>query len=537
MNEDEVFEDRLRSSLRTVASSTRATDRWDEVAAQIADPAAGRDLDYVTERTPRGSGSRPLAALVAFVAVLAGAFGVASLSGDDGASSPEEAVEHLIDAVADEDPIGVLQSLAPSEREVLVPVLERLTDELEEAGVASEALDTRDLAGLDIEVGEPTMSTRRLDDDYALVEIEHVGYTGRLALADLPFAGNVMDLVGPGLRDPDPAEGSLTSVEIMTVREDGGWYVGLQASLAHLADGTGGAAVPDFTGGGIPARGATSPEAAAREMTDAIYAGDVTRMVELTPADESGALHVWGPVLAEARRREGGTTQIDRLQLTIADGADGAKVARPGAYRWRYVDEEGSRTVVSDGRCVTSSSTYVGDGRTEPVGTTLCPTATDPLMATFATANALIGWSQPPVLSLVERDGQWFVSPIRSVAETMFDAIEGLGRDDALRVARSYFGDAWAVAPIELWEACGMARPAADTAGPTGARALQRCQEQLPEDYVGPFSQDASFFTFGPRISVGSTSPPPPDDELVGTTTVVATTGPPPSVPTTTTAP
>ena len=263
-------------------------------------------------------------------------------------------------------------------------------------------------------------------------------------------------------------------------------------------------------------------------------------MVELTPADESAALHVWGPVLAAAPSgaRESGTTQIDRLQLSVTDGADGAKVVRPGAYRWRYSGDGASNTVISDGRCLTSSSTYVGDGQTLPVSTTICPETTDPLSAAFSTVNALIGWGPPPVLTVVERDGQWFVSPVRSVAETVLSSVGDLDPDNALRVARSYFGDRWAVAPVEMWTACGVARPTADAPSATGEGAFRRCEQQLPDDYVGPYSPDGVFFAFGPTsgadVEVDSV-PPPPDDELVGTTTVVpASTGPQASRPTTT---
>ena len=81
-------------------------------------PTSGRSRPAAV----RGDGSA--VAVAGVVALLAAAFGVASLAQGDGAASAEGAVEDLFDAIADEDAIGVMQAITPAERSVLRPAVE-----------------------------------------------------------------------------------------------------------------------------------------------------------------------------------------------------------------------------------------------------------------------------------------------------------------------------------------------------------------------------------------------------------------------------
>ena len=391
MNGDDM-EGRLRRSLTAVADGTRATNRWADVTARIADPGAARELDYVTVVAPRRRRpSRPLAAIVAFVAVVAGAFGVASLGGGDGSGTPEKAVEKVFAAIADEDPIGVLQAVAPSERKVLVPLLEQLSSKLEQLHVASGDLDLDRLGGVRFDVSDLRLATTQLSDDYALVRVLDARLRAGVHLSDLPFADALRGAVLPGTQDPDPFAGQVSDLKLVTVKEDGGWYVGIQASLARLADAAPGSPGPDFAGG-FPERGADSPEAAAREMIDAIYARDIRREIELTPISESAALHVWGPSLELAGRRSDdgrSPVQLQSLTLRVEDGDDGAKVVRPTAYRLTVDDDDGQEIVdVYDGRCVTQTFPRSTDSVDAGPHRTCGPFTSEPVTSALATFYA-----------------------------------------------------------------------------------------------------------------------------------------------------
>jgi hypothetical protein len=276
--------------------------------------------------------------------------------------------------------------------------------------------------------------------------------------------------------------------------------VALQASVARAAEDCGDRPSPDYAGGGFSARGAESPEAAARRMIDALAAGDVRAAIELTPVDESAALHVWGPTLAAvepARLGQGGTIRLDQLQLSVQDGEHGAKVVTPTGFRWSYSDGTESNVVTLRDGCATGTQTgpnVEGGTHTER----FCGGAEDPLSAGVFSLYSVFGWGGPPTLAVVERDGAWFVSPGRSIAASVFGAIDGLDRDEALRVMRSYFGDRWAVVPQEMWDTCGIARPAADAPRRVGEAAFERCESRLPDDYSGRYSPDGYWFMFGP---------------------------------------
>jgi hypothetical protein len=543
VNDDEM-EARLRRDLTTVAGATRATNRWADVTARIAEPGAVRELDYVTVVAPgrRRRASRPLAAIVAFVAVVAGAFGVASLGGGDGSGTPEKAVEKVFGAIADEDPIGLLEAMAPSERKVLVPMLERLSTKLEQLHVASDGLDLDQLSGVHFDVGDLQLSTTQLSDDYALVHVStRVG--GDVRLSDLPFAEALQGAVLPSAHDPGPFSGQVSDLKLVTVKEDGGWYVGVQGSLARLADEEPGSPGPDFAGG-FPQQGADSPEAAARQMIDAMYAHDVRREIELTPVSESAALHVWGPSLEAAMRRSDygdSNVQLRSLTLAVEDGDDGAKVVRPTAYRVTSDVDGGQRSVEFDGRCVTTTFPRSTDSVEAGPHRVCGPFTGEPVSTILGGFYTLLGWGGPPNLAVVEEDGKWFVSVTRTLAASILDGVDHMSSDEAIRVVRSsYFGAGWADVPQEFWDACGVPRPAADARNSAGYDAFDRCQEQLPANYTGPVSSMSRAALFG-IVGWSSSGSEVVDASGTGTTVVGATSttivGPGTSVVPTTTRP
>jgi hypothetical protein len=237
-------------------------------------------------------------------------------------------------------------------------------------------------------------------------------------------------------------------------------------------------------------------------MIDAIYARDVRREIELTPISESAALHVWGPSLEAAVRRSNDGPSPVRLQsltLAVEDGDDGAKVVRPTAYRLTFDDGDGQQSsAVYDGRCVTQTFARSTDSTDAGTHRTCGPFTGEPVTSGLATFYAALGWGLPPTLAVVEHDGRWFVSVGHTLAESALDGVDHLSTDDAIRVTRAvYFGAGWADVPQEFWDACGVARPAADAPTSAGYDAYDRCQEQLPSSYTGPYESSSRAFLFG----------------------------------------
>ena len=391
-----------------MAEATVARDRWTDVVAQVSDPNAPRELDYVTDAGRRGHGFRPLAALVAFVALLAGAFGVASLTGSDGAGSPEAAVEDLFAAISEEDAIGVLQALAPSEREVLVPLLQRFAAELDRLEVSSDELDLQGLDGIDLELSELQLATQPLSDDYAVVEVRSARFRSRFDLTDLPLAEALRGVVLPAAETPAPSSSQVSDLKLVTVREGGGWYVGVQASVARLAEDEAGVpGRPTSPRGGIPERGAASPEEAARQLLDGdLRAGPpaddraharvrVGRAPRVGPVDPRGGergrpgLPAGAPVArprGRGRRRRGEGRASDGLQ----DDRRLRRDHRRGRLRRALRDAGAPRPAI----------------RTVPSGApTACPTPPTRSRPRCRPPTRLTGWGYPLPVAVVEHDG------------------------------------------------------------------------------------------------------------------------------------
>ncbi len=539
--EDET-EERLRRTLSAVAGHTRAPDRWAEVAGRIGgDDVAGGGVglaDYVQEAGPPRRGSRVLVAMATVGVVLGAAFGVLSLSAGDGAGSPEEAVEDLFDAVAAEDAIGVLEAITPSERDLILPALKDLEGELKRLDVASSELDLRKVRGVDLEVGDVQTAVTPLSDDTAVVRVTGGRVKGALRLGDLPFGSLLSDLIVRDTKPPEAGTADVDGLVLVAVKEGGGWHVGLQASLGNAVHGgavhggNDGFPGPDLAGG-IPAKGASTPEDAAREMIEAMSARDIRRMIELTPLAESRALHQWGPTFVAWSEENdfGQGSDIDQVELAVSDGPDGTKTVRLDHYRLRYRQDTARFSEVTyDGRCTSYSSTFPGDGGPDLRARGQSCGIRDPLSPTVDAASfGVLGFGAPPtVLSVVEHEGAWFVSPVRSLVATLLDSVRGLDREDAIRAVRSYFGQSWAALPADYWEACGVARPPADAAADEGEAAARRCSENLPEDYVGPFWP--WFAGVGGGSAAESSGGPPP----VGPAPIPASTTSLPPVPSTT---
>src|SRR5262249_34669564 len=138
------------------APGTPATD-----GAALGDPVLGDPALPGYPVAARPPGKVPFRALAivlsAFVVLVGSGFAIFAFARPDGASSPEDAVRQLFDALDQEDAAGVLESLPPSERDVIKqPVLD-IVKELQRLGLLSD-VPTEHVPGADIEVRDLSLS-------------------------------------------------------------------------------------------------------------------------------------------------------------------------------------------------------------------------------------------------------------------------------------------------------------------------------------------------------------------------------------------
>lgn len=577
MNEPERL-DRLDARARRAAAALHAATA--DVAARPPDGGATSSDGAVTGDYPliplaasgRGRFGRPRRAAMSVAAtltLLATGFAVTQLTGDDGAEGPEAAVQALFSAVDHEDALGVLESLTPSERRILVPSVQRLRDELAEVDVAGDDLDLGDVDGLDIRVEGLELRTQGLHPDVAVVQVTGGALRTTADFRALPIGGALAAALeeegGRDLDEPATGDESLDGLELVALRADGGWHVSLLYSLAEADRSNGGEPVPDF-GNGIPARGADSPRAAVDAMVAAFNEGDETRMIELTPLDSMAVLHDYGPGLIADDEGElsteelmpGGGDSSSRLHAVELGEPEGSgDTRRLALLGYRYTQSYGGGddfTYVYDGSCITSTSTSsmkvpssteqvapdasvpddpaVDNPPVDEVPADDVPAVEVPVRSATscpndqqATGGMFVGGGVPfgPLLFgpgradivVVERDGAWYVDPGQSIVDTVVDNVADL-TPDAARRAVGYWTAVSSNDPDAFYglrddpafyEGCpGVEAPADDASFDERAEAGKACEEQYGE---GSFEGSSSSGSASESTGTKSFGPSP----------------------------
>ena len=131
----------------------------------------GVEADILAQPPKRG----PLAIAALWgglLAVIGGVVFAALFLAGERAGSPEEAVERLFAAVSDEDVLGVLEALPPSERDALSGNLSQIVEELKRLEVLARDADLGRVAGLDLAFEHLELSSTSLGDDVSVVRVD-----------------------------------------------------------------------------------------------------------------------------------------------------------------------------------------------------------------------------------------------------------------------------------------------------------------------------------------------------------------------------
>jgi hypothetical protein len=225
---DSDFEARLRLRLHQLAEHAPSTVRAPE---ELVVSSTGR---------PRRWQRRRVAGIGATVAVLAGAFGLTTMSfqGADGggAATPEDAVRALVDALSSEDVLGALDVLEPTEGQALRGAIESIASESQRIGLLSDSLDLNRLGGLDLAFDEVTFSTEYIETGLAAVTLADGTFAATFEPVTFPLGGalrGALDAsagrIGTDLATTEP------SVFAAVVERDGRWYVSPSFTAAEYA--------------------------------------------------------------------------------------------------------------------------------------------------------------------------------------------------------------------------------------------------------------------------------------------------------------
>ncbi len=391
----------------------------------------------------RGGGSRFAVVGVVIALVAGGAFAIrAALSAPSGPETASAAVDAFFTAVDDEDLLGMVEVWLPSEREsVLEPGMELVRElerlEIVDTGTA-ERIDGDDTRGLgyDLSVEGLETSERLLGDGVAVVTL----HAGTVALLDGP--DEVEGLFGE-IGDAD-ASFDLADVdepiELVVVQEDGGWYLSLWYQLAETIRRDGDHPLPDFGNGVVPV-GADTPEGAVTGMVDAAVDLDLRGVIARLDPSEARALHDYAPLFldeveAEATAfkddmaLEGISWRLDRFD-TVSTDWRGHTVVSLEAFGMSIESPDGPITIDVDNECFRGSAPGEED-------IDLCwEDATDAELEELGLTREVVGWQGGFLgagsgVTVVERDGGWFVTTVPTFMHTVIRYLEILGDEDAL---------------------------------------------------------------------------------------------------------
>jgi hypothetical protein len=251
----------------------------------------------VLPQPPKRSHGKLLASIAAVVVLGAGGAisYVAFSSSGGGASSPDKAVQNVIGDLQNADLLGVLDDLAPGERTALSGAVNDDVASLKRLGVLSDGADPSAVSGVHFAANDLTYADKTItvNDHVQIVQITGGSVDVGGNVAQLPFTQRFLDLTHAP--DKDQAQHITIDhpVRIAAEKVDGGWYASLFYTAADAAAGHRIPAADDS----IPAVGADTPEDAVEKLVRSALTVDLRSVVGIISPDELGALHDYGGML------------------------------------------------------------------------------------------------------------------------------------------------------------------------------------------------------------------------------------------------
>ena len=209
-----------------------------------------------------------------------GIYGVGALTGgaSGGAESATAAVESLFTAFENEDVLGVVDSLTPAERDVMIQPMQDIAMEMQRLGIASDTMDLAKIEGVDFEMQGLELKAKPLSEDVVAVYITGGTLTSTADPSLLPvgdaLAQTIEDFGGESHRGSRGSGNRRPTNSAATCRSwrssaTVGWGISLGYTIAENARLDSGESLPDFGAERVVALGGDTPEAAIEGMMDA----------------------------------------------------------------------------------------------------------------------------------------------------------------------------------------------------------------------------------------------------------------------------
>jgi hypothetical protein len=376
--------------------------------------------------------------LIAVVALVgAGGFAVTKIvaGNDGGAASPTEVGTRLMDALAAEDALGVVDLLLPGERDMMRQPLIDIVDNLKRLDIVDSTASLDKVGGLDIVFDdvqvEPTATNV---DDVSDIRITATG-TASVNGDSVPIGNLLIDEAFGGDRpdlDSAPSNADL-DWKLATVKDDGRWYLSAFYSIAENVR-NGGDDIPEPL---LP-RGADTPEGAVQAIFDAVHDLDLEALIADLNPNEAGALQRYAPMFIDDAQ-----TSLDDLDAKISfsdikfsvTGDGDRRIVAVEGFSMKADTGNGEVTVESKGDdCVeittddtTTNTCDAGNSIDAALGT-LGLTDNGDIAAFVKTVQDAFADMGPTGITVQKVDGKWFVSPVGTIADIFLAELAALDK-------------------------------------------------------------------------------------------------------------
>lgn len=392
--------------------------------------------------------------VVAAVVVVAGGVTTAvavNRASAPGSSSPQAAASKLLDDIGNDDLLGVVNDLPPSEAKLFSATLTDAGNQLKRIGVTKPGVSAQDAAGLAIHTSGirfDTSAVQQVNDHIAITQLVAGTITigGKLSannytagFLNSAFPNGVPTAGGPTTIDiATMVKESGHPVRIATVRVDGRWYPSVFYTIADSVLRNLHQNWPATT---LAARGADVPNEAAEDFLQELFNADAKDAIAHTSPVEMGALHDMGQALVNATK--GTKPSGVRLGPILFDDRHVTKQEVDTVVQnMTFTLQDGQKIVLTHtGTCYALQQ---GGQQTQLCASNIADQLkSDPLAKALpaSVANLLQDLFAGPVkdgvgIVTIESRELWYVEPGRTVTELLSDMYGSLKADDLAAVLR-----------------------------------------------------------------------------------------------------
>ena len=408
---DNQRDDDVRRAFRTLLAAAPAAPTFDEmtdIAARngirtpewATDRYALPDAAVAARRPRRRAGGIVMAWLLAVGVIGGGGYAAyGSLIGPDGYDSPTAATRGFLGALEDGNLLKASRALVPWERAGLEDDLRVAVTGAQHDGLlaANDLGAARNISlterGLELNEVPLAKGTTRVEVTAGTLDLRlEPGLFADSAAAptDLPKTVDLVQLVTPRADDREVGRPGL-----VTVQSDGDWYVSLSYTIADHQRVSLGRPLPDLTSALHPT-GADSPEAAADRGIALIFGnrGLATVLDMIDPISGQAFLRYVplfiGPTDAPL--------MADPVAQWAVDGTGDTRTARLTKLTIPATTDQPEQVLTPDHRC-----TSVGGACNQVFG----------------------GFLFDRGVTVVERDGRWFINPIGATVNLFTELVTG----------------------------------------------------------------------------------------------------------------